>query len=591
MSAAAPILVADDNQVDRLILAKIIRDQGYDVVEAKDGEEAVAAYRAHQPQAILLDALMPKMDGFEVARIVKSDANESFTPIIFLTALTEAEELARCIDAGGDDFLSKPYNRVLLKAKLAALQRLKDLQQTTLQQRDSITRNNQRLIQEQEAAKAIFDRIVHREYLDTPFVRYLMSPIALFNGDVLVGAPTPRGSYNLLLGDFTGHGLTASVGAMPLAEAFYALTNRGLSISNIAQECNRRLARVLPAGYFCCATLMEINFNNGTLECWSGGLPSGWLLPPKHTAERNRCDPEIMRSLIRELPSRHLPLGILPPAKFDASTEHWSVGPGERLVLCTDGVLEAESPVGEQFGEEKLLEMLSAGCCGDEDTIPALQSALARHFGSGDGDDDITAIELTVIDGAQYDLAPASLDLEYENSPSSWRMSYEVADESLKDFTPFPLLQRILLGTPALRPRMSDIGMVITEMYSNALEHGVLQLDSGLKRDASGFARYYQARQDALQQVEGFVRFELVCHERGDDVVLEIMATDSGPGFDTAGMARIEAPAESSGRDTLQNYHGRGIRLLAETCTRLEHRDNGRSTFVQLVCPKNDPIH
>jgi CheY-like chemotaxis protein/anti-sigma regulatory factor (Ser/Thr protein kinase) len=581
VAANAPILVADDNQVDRLILAKIIRDQGYDVVEAKDGEDAVAQYKTHQPQAILLDALMPKMDGFEVARIVKADIGEAFTPIIFLTALTEAEELARCIDAGGDDFLSKPYNRVLLKAKLEALQRLKDLQLTTLQQRDSITRNNQRLIQEQEAAKGIFDRIVHRQYLDIPFIRYLMSPIALFNGDVVLAAPTPRGTYNLLLGDFTGHGLTASVGAMPLAEAFYALTNRGLSIANIAQECNRRLNRVLPGGYFCCATLFEINFKNGTLECWSGGLPSAWLLPPMgQGADAPGIGPDV-----REMPSRHLPLGILTPDRFNADTEHWSLVPGERLVLCTDGVLEAESPAGEQFGERRLLALLSGERARETDTITALKEALAGHFGCNDGDDDITAVELTVISGDDYSLVPTNLDLEYENSPSEWRMSYEVADDGLKDFAPFPLLQRILLGTPALRPRMTDIGMVITEMYSNALEHGVLRLDSALKRDASGFARYYQARQAALEDVKGSVRFDLHCAERDGVVTLEIIATDSGPGFDTsAASPQNQHPSE-------QNYHGRGIRLLAETCSLVEHLDGGRSTRVQLVCPGNDPIH
>ncbi|MGI9324488.1 MAG: PP2C family protein-serine/threonine phosphatase, partial [Pseudomonadales bacterium] len=397
-----PILVADDNPVDRMILAKIIRDQGYTVIEAEDGEAALQLYRDKQPQIVLLDALMPKMDGFEVAREIKAEAEKRFTPIIFLTALTEASELAHCLDAGGDDFLSKPYNRLILQAKLEALRRVRELHQTTELQRDAIERNNQRLMQEQGAAKAIFDRIAHREYLEIDCIRYLMSPIALFNGDVLLAAPTPRRTFNLLLGDFTGHGLTASVGAMPLADSFYALTQRGLGLADIASECNRKLNSVLPAGYFCCALLAEISFDKGTIEYWCGGLPMGYLL--SGVAQGNQIAPDSVA--VRTLNSRHLPLGIQPADRFDATTQFVSVAAGERLVLCTDGVIEAISPSGEQFGEDRLLAELQEAVAKSACTVTALQSALATHCGNSESTDDITAVELTIVEPKAFDLVP-----------------------------------------------------------------------------------------------------------------------------------------------------------------------------------------
>lgn len=585
---ADPILIADDNAVDRMILAKIVRDQGYAVVEAADGAEALEQYRNANPQLVLLDALMPKMDGFQVAQAIKEETGDTYTPIIFLTALTEAEQLARCLDAGGDDFLTKPYNRLILNAKLDAVRRVRDLHKTMQQQRDAITRNNQRLIQEQEAAKLIFDRIAHREFLDTDFVRYLMSPIALFNGDVLLAAPTPRRTFSLLLGDFTGHGLTASVGAMPLADSFYTLTQRGLSLADIAAECNRKLHSVLPPGYFCCALIAEVNFEKGTMEYWSGGLPAGYLLAAPAVGDGG----DAASWPVRELASEHLPLGILSAERFSAQTQHLAVNPGERLVLCTDGVIEAADEGGDQFGEQRMLTVLREAAAAHTSSVACIREALAEHCGSGASDDDVTAIELTILPAKTLELAPLHPALEFETSPDCWRLSYEVCDQSLASFTPFPLLQRILLCTPALRRRMSDIGMVITELYSNALEHGVLGLESQLKRSADGFAAYYQARAARLQEAQGFVRFDLYCYESQARVVLEISVTDSGAGFAAPAAYVQKKPSQSGAGATAgaseEAFHGRGLRLLTEACERIEYSNEGRTTCVELVCEANE---
>src|SRR5690606_38242092 len=110
-------------------------------------------------------------------------AGADFVPIIFLTSLTEADALARAVDAGGDDFLSKPYNRVILRAKLSALQRMRAMHRTVQSQRDEISRHHAHLMRDQHTAKAVFDKIMHTGELDAPFIRYLLSPLAVFNGD------------------------------------------------------------------------------------------------------------------------------------------------------------------------------------------------------------------------------------------------------------------------------------------------------------------------------------------------------------------------------------------------------------------------
>ena len=121
------------------------------------------------------------------------------------------------------------------------MERLWRLQQTVLQQRDLIAEHSDYLLNEQRVAKAVFDRVAHSGCLDAPNIRYLQSPYALFNGDLLLAAYTPSGDTHLLLADFTGHGLPAAIGAMPLAEVFYSMTAKGYGLAEILREMNAKL--------------------------------------------------------------------------------------------------------------------------------------------------------------------------------------------------------------------------------------------------------------------------------------------------------------------------------------------------------------
>src|SRR5690606_33499765 len=188
-----------------------------------------------------------------------------------------------------------PYNRVILEAKIGAMDRLRRLHGTVLQQRDLIARHNEHLLREQHVAKAVFDKVAHSGCLNAPNIRYLQSPYALFNGDLLLAAFKPSGGMHVLLGDFTGHGLPAAIGAMPLAEVFYSMTAKGFGMADILREMTAKLKRILPVGVFCCAALRNLSFQRRVLEVWNGGLPDGYL--------RRSMDGHL-----QPLVSRHLPL-------------------------------------------------------------------------------------------------------------------------------------------------------------------------------------------------------------------------------------------------------------------------------------------
>ncbi|MDD1005547.1 MULTISPECIES: fused response regulator/phosphatase [Pseudomonas] len=560
MQAQEPltILIAEDSAADRLLLSTIVRRQGHEVLTAANGAEAVDLFRRQQPDLVLMDAMMPVMDGFEAARQIKALAGETLVPIIFLTSLTESEALARCLEAGGDDFLAKPYNQVILAAKIKAMDRLRRLQATVLQQRDLIAKHHDYLLNEQRVAKAVFDKVAHSGCLSAANIRYLQSPYALFNGDLLLAAYTPAGDMHVLLGDFTGHGLPAAVGAMPLAEVFYGMTAKGYGLAETLREMNAKLKRILPVDMFCCATLLCLSFQRRSVEVWNGGMPDGYL----HRIATGERLP---------LAARHLPLGVLSAQAFDDRTEVHPMAVGDRVFLLSDGVIDTSDVNDQLFGVERLQQVFAANREPDrlfEDIEQALQDF------RGEARDDVSMVEVSLLEPAQVKPSAPVYSDSGQSCPLDWSVSFEFRGATLKRFNPLPYLLQLLLEVHGLRAQSGALYSVLAELYSNALEHGVLGLDSSLKRDAAGFARYYQQRNDRLEALQdGFVRVHLQVQPHGEGGRLIIRVEDSGKGFDVARV--MERPLDGV------RLSGRGVSLVRQLGHNASWSDEGRSARVE----------
>jgi DNA-binding response OmpR family regulator len=126
MNTPARILVADDNETNRDILATRLQANGYEVLHAGDGEEALAVTRAERPDLILLDIMMPKLDGIQVCKRLKGDAALPFTPIILVTAKADSGDMVEGLDAGADEYVTKPVDQKVLVARVKALLRIKE---------------------------------------------------------------------------------------------------------------------------------------------------------------------------------------------------------------------------------------------------------------------------------------------------------------------------------------------------------------------------------------------------------------------------------------------------------------------------------
>jgi adenylate cyclase len=128
------ILIADDNPTNLEVLRVRLSAQGYDIITAADGEEALARARADDPDLILLDIMMPKRDGLSVLKELKADSSSRFIPVVLVTARADTRDVVAGLEAGGDDYLTKPVEQAALVARVRSLLRIKELHDTVTAQ-------------------------------------------------------------------------------------------------------------------------------------------------------------------------------------------------------------------------------------------------------------------------------------------------------------------------------------------------------------------------------------------------------------------------------------------------------------------------
>lgn len=546
---AGRVLVADDNPVNRKVLQELLRRDGYTVIPVADGAEAVELFEAGPVDFVFMDVMMPGVDGYQATRRIKQICQEQglFCPVLFVTAVTDESSLAECLACGGDDFMVKPYNHTILRAKMRALERTRDLYALIKRQKDAIESHHEHLRLQHEIAERTFGKLMRTGYLDAPNLHHLLEPVNLTSGDLLLALTRPDGVQHVLLGDFTGHGLAAAMGAIPVADVFQSMTRKGFGIDQIAREINRKLKASLPVGLFLACCLLSLDTRAGRLCIWNGGVPDVLV----RRAGRGIC---------ARLPSRHLPLAILDDAGFDDRLDCADIQAGDCIYAYSDGLIEAIDPDGRMFGAERLDALLTSA---DTGGFEAIRAALAGFRQGQAQRDDITLIEVECTDrAAPADSAPAP-----PQTPGAMNVDIEFAADRLRLDNAQPDLARLLDLFPDLGPHRSTLYTVLAELFNNALEHGLLRLDSSLKNDASGFNEYYRQREQRLRSLDrGSIRIALQLS--GDSVAgsMRIEVEDSGQGFDHAASTET-VPAQGLSR--------RGLALVRGLCRHVEFHPPG----------------
>lgn len=544
-STALNVLVVDDDSVSRTRVGALVRNFGHHPIEAATGELALEIFARGQIDIMLLDVLMPGINGFDVAARIKAAGVNRWTPIVFMSGLNERASRKRWTDLG-DDYLAKPVDPQLLEA------RLRSSAMAILDKREA-ARIAREMINEQRLARDMMERISFRQRTRAfPCIETRMAAAGISSGDAIVVEGDADRIY-LLVADAMGHGLAAAITLLPAVTIFRAMALKGFDPHQIVREINQKVQEMLPRGRFISAMVGKLDRQRHELQIFNAGLPPCLLLGPGGEVRT-------------DFPSLCPPLGILEDAQLPAGQQVVPWQSGDRLLACTDGFTE---PFG--FSSAAMREVIRANFS-RLSTVEAMD-ALWSAWSSLPASDDASLLLVRLDPIAKTPSAiPPELAPRHETLARITLLPAQLRTSPDAD-TVLALLSR--LGLPWLETD-NRIAVVMSELLSNAIDHGVLGLDSALKaRGIDGFDAYYRLRAERLAAlVEGEVTVEI--RESSQAGLIDIEVRDSGQGFDLNTQAATAAATSS------HPGAGRGLHLLQCLCERVEHRNAGRHTIATL---------
>jgi two-component system, HptB-dependent secretion and biofilm response regulator len=555
-STAYRVLVVDDHPQAQAVLDRLLTRIGYRVEIVDNGRAALESVKRSRPDIVLMDVVMPGMDGYETTERIRAETDGHWLPIVFLSATPDSDALVEALDRGGDDYLVKPISAAVLEVKMLTITRMIALNR-------ELEETNRQL----EAYRAADDeenhRAVHviqqlaRTGVSDPAVQHWTMAASVFSGDLIASARTPSGMLKVMLADGAGHGLAAALSALPVTAPFYSMVEKGFTLSSIIEEINRKVRTLLPAERFVAATFMAVDFSERLVKVWNGGTPPICVIGSDG-------------QLLHMGRSRNLALGVADDKLFSGEPELYRYDEPCQIIACSDGLLEAAGWRASEAGMHELVATL--GPCAPEARLDVLKALCTPAAGLSPVDD--MSVVLITCNPGQHGL-PLSVDLKTHegNLFSDWHVDLVVVAEQLKRIDVVPLLHDIVGRMDPAYARNPKLFLVLSELLSNALDHGVLGLDSHIKLEPDGFKRYEEMRQQKLVALKSGHISARVCGEHfADRAMLRICIRDTGAGFDYRG--KLDAPL------VFDTPFGRGIPLLSRMCEKVDFGDSGNEVCV-----------
>ena len=214
------IFIVDDNLVNRKLLAAILKKEGYDLLEAEDGEEAIELAFREMPDLVLLDIMMPKKDGYEVCVELKGDNRTANIPIIFLSAKTQTEDKIKGLDLGGADYVTKPFDRGEVLARVKAQLKIAGLTKEVIKANEELLKKQETLDEDLQAAAGIQRSLLPKEPPDEDIVdvAWQFMPCEKIGGDIFNMVRLDENHWGIYMLDVSGHGVPSALVAVSVSQ-------------------------------------------------------------------------------------------------------------------------------------------------------------------------------------------------------------------------------------------------------------------------------------------------------------------------------------------------------------------------------------
>lgn len=384
--SAVTLLVVDDNDDNRYTLTRRLAREGYENVTAVvNGREALEKLQSSPCDLVLLDVMMPDMNGYEVLERMKANPALRDIPVIMISALTEMDSVVRCIELGAEDYLPKPFNPTLLRARVGASLEKKRL-------RDEVKASLARLEQEMDAARKLQLGMLPRVFpactKEQPVeVHAFMEPAREVGGDLYDFFYASPHLFCFLVGDVSGKGAAAAMfmartrSLVRMAVALWQKTGDGeIAPGLIAEAVNRELCQNNDDRMFVTLFLGLLDTQTGTLTYTNAGHPVPHILRASGEIEQVHASPD-------------MPLGVR--GKTTYRTGIAMLKPGDATFVATDGVIEAMNAEGGLYTLDRLnTDLRAAVNASAVDLVRIVTDNVYAFTGSAPQADDVTALAL-----------------------------------------------------------------------------------------------------------------------------------------------------------------------------------------------------
>ena len=379
--AESHLLVADDDASNREMLARRLQRQGYRVTLAGSGLEVLRLLRAQKFDLVLLDMIMPGLDGYQVLTRIKSDPALADIPVIIISSLDQENSVARCIEAGAEDYVGKPFNAVFLRARIGAClerKRLRDQERQAIQ----ALQQSQKVLCDELAEAAQYVRSLLPAPLETGPVRaaWRFQPSTQLGGDAFGYHWLDDRHLAFYLLDVCGHGVGA---ALLSVSVMNVLKNRSMPEVDFAEPgavlgaLNRTFSMEAQNNMFFTVWYGVLSLDTRNIVYACGGHPPAVLLVPGEATPQR-------------LPAAGAIVGAFAETRY--ATVRVAFAPGSRLYVFSDGVYELARPDGSTVQLEEFVAELGKPASGSK-----LEEILnwATHIrGGAKFDDDLSVMEL-----------------------------------------------------------------------------------------------------------------------------------------------------------------------------------------------------
>jgi serine phosphatase RsbU (regulator of sigma subunit) len=381
------LLIVDDVEANRDLLGKRLRQMGHSVVMVENGRRALDLVEQEDFDLILLDIMMPEMDGYEVLRRLQENPARKHIPVIMISAVDEIESVVRCIELGATDYLPKPFNAVLLKARVHAT-----LEKKRLRDRERLYARS--LEREMEIGREIQASFLPETLPQPPGweVAASFQPARQVAGDFYDVFALKSGFIGLVIADVCDKGVGAAL-FMALFRTLIRASNELVEpwLGGVTEPAARAAARVRNAVVLTNDYIARTHGDANMFATLFFGVldPETGLLIYVNGGH----EPPILFSASEET-TRLAPtgpaVGLLPDRKFEVGRAEMS--PGDFFLGFTDGVTEAHAPSEEVFGEGRLLAILKPAPNSAPALLARIEASLSDHRAGKELFDDVTML-------------------------------------------------------------------------------------------------------------------------------------------------------------------------------------------------------